>query len=262
MPCAYNMIRPALHYRRASFAAGLKAVGYDLVDRVPSSVSKGDAVIIWNRYGAFDEVARYFESRGGLVFVAENGYLGKSWLQGEWYSLALGHHAGAGQWNRNGGPERWSSLKVYLKPFTNRPSASNLIIGQRGIGESGVASPDRWAEKAKQLYGGRIRKHPGRERPEVPLIEDLQGDCGRVLTWNSSAALIALMEGVPVWYDQKHWIGGLAGKHLSKWKPDGDHSLRDEGARLSVFQSLAWTLWSIDEISSGKAFTSLLEQAK
>jgi hypothetical protein len=253
LPKALNLLRPNLHYRRECFDLGLTNAGLKPVASLPHPDST-DAIVIWNRYGVYDDIAIIFERAGATVFVAENGYLGKHWRDGEWFALALGHHAGAGMWH-DGGPQRWDSWHVPLKPFRT-DGKETLVLGQRGIGEGSVRSPDCWAESAQSRFGGRIRPHPGNKDPEVSLDVDLL-KTKQVLTWNSSAALLALMAGVPVWYEQKKWLGGSASKHLSSWKVSPEPQ-RDEEARLKMFQRLAWTMWTLDEIRSGLAFLSIM----
>ncbi len=262
---AVCLIRQALHYRREAFCLGLRAAGYDLVDQI-SRPGPTDVLVIWQRYGPFDEDAKRFESGGARVVVAENGYLGKRWMEDDWFALALGHHNGAGDWNV-GAPTRWDELGVGLWDWTVG-GTETLILEQRGIGERGVASPPHWAENTKsKLRFGRIRKHPerlqhgdqqSRRKVEIALAVDLK-NVKEVVTWSSSAALRALAMGVPVWYEQKKWIGAGAARHISEY---GGHPLRDDQKRLDMFRRLIWAMWRLDEIRSGAAFQHLLHPAQ
>jgi hypothetical protein len=246
---ALCLLRPAAHYRKNAFCAGLRAAGYDVVDCIERP-APDDVLVIWNRYGWFDRQARLFENAGARVLVTENGYLGKDWLGDAWYALALGHHAGAGTW-REGGPERWDNLDVEIGPWRNGTGAP-LVLGQRGIGEPGIASPPRWAENMTRRINGRIRAHPGTQSCR-PLDLDLsESSC--VVTWASGAALKALLFGVPVWYEMLRWIGGAGGAHLSRFA-----STPILGDRLAMFRRLAWAMWRVDEIESGAAFRWILK---
>lgn len=255
MPRALNTLRASLHYRREAFDAGLRAAGLDVVSQLPDP-GPGDLLLIWNRYGGYHELACQFEARGAQVLVVENGYLGKAWRGGEWFALALGHHAGAGRWP-DGGRERWDGWNVELAPFRKHGSET-VILGQRGIGEPGVRSPDHWAEGMKTIcpgHGFRVRPHPG-TGPAKPLAEDL-ADAAAVYTWNSGAALQALLLGVPVWYCFPLWIGGRAGApwaQLGYMPPNTDPE-----ARLAMFRRLAWAMWTLDEIKTGEPIRRLLE---
>ena len=190
------------------------------------------------------------------MLVAENGYLGKDWRGGHWYSLAIGHHAGAGIWNE-GSAARWDSWGVELLPW-REGGRETLILGQRGIGEEGIASPTGWAERAQKLTGGRIRPHPGKLPPAISLERDLW-KAREVVTWHSGAALSALIAGIPVWYDFEQWIGARAGLPLSQFGKVA--ARRDDADRLGMFRRLAWAMWEVEEISSGAAISHLMGTA-
>jgi len=241
-------IREPLHYRRDAFCAGLHARGYTVVPEI-SVPSPRDLLVIWNRYGRYHEEATRFEKCGARVIVAENGYLGKGWRGGDWYALALGHHGGAGWW-RNGGPQRWDGWGVPLASW-RREGKEIVILGQRSIGEPGLASPRGWEARMQALIpGARVRPHPGKhEAPD--LLQDL-ANAKAVVTWSSGAALIALMAGIPVWRNAPWWIG--AGAAL----PIGMGLLRNDEARLAMFRRLAWAQWTLEEIARGEAFAHLL----
>lgn len=244
---ALCLLRTALHYRRDAFVTGLGAAGYEVRPQM-TDPRPGDVLVLWNRYGGYHETATQWERAGGRVIVAENGYVGSGY-----YALALGRHAGAGKWYV-GAPERWDRLGVELHPW-RESDAPPLILGQRGIGEPGIASPHGWEERVRRHIGGRIRPHPGKHQPAIPLDQDILAS-GCVVTWASSAALRALQLGVPVWSDCPQWIGSSASQPLSKW---GERpALRDDAARLEMFKRLAWAQWSLDEIRSGEAFGYLL----
>lgn len=235
--------------RRRLFIAGLRAAGYRLVEALPDP-DPTDAVLIWNRKDRTEPIVARVEAAGGKVFVTENGYLGKGWIGGSWYALATGHHSGAGQWP-DGGPQRWASFGV--EPDAWREGGTEtVILGQRGIGEKGIASPKYWAEVIQRRIGGRIRVHPGRDHAGPKLGDDLR-NAACAVTWGSSAGLLALLHGIPVFYDMPKWIGAGAARPLSQFHLG---PLRDDAARLAMFQRLAWAMWRIDEIQSGEAFTA------
>lgn len=247
---ALNLLRPSLHYRRDAFDAGLRAAGYEVVDAL-TKPEPGDVVLAWNRTGGVGETAHHLERRGATVLVTENGYLGKHWRGGEWFALAVGHHAGAGKWP-DGGPERWDSWGVELAPW--KDGTETVILGQRGIGEPGIKSPDNWAEGVRSTIGfGRIRPHPG-QGEGIPLEVDL-ANAREVVTWASGAALQALTLGVPVWYRFPQWIGAKACRPLSEYGAEPPRM--DDRDRLAMFRRLAWAMWTLDEIRSGEPFLCL-----
>lgn len=232
---------------------GFKAAGYEIAEQI-AKPERGDVLLVWSRQGGYHEQACEFERRGGTVVVAENGYLGKGWRGGEWVSLAIGQHAGAGRWP-DLGPSRWDAWDVELQPW-RCDGLETVILGQRGFGSPQVRSPDRWAEQVQARIGGRIRQHPGTGQAK-PLADDL-ADAREVVTWNSGAALQALLLGVPVWFDFPQWIGAGAARPLSAW---GGEPLRDDAARLHMFRRLAWAMASLDEIRTGEPIARLLSLA-
>lgn len=250
---ALSLLRNSEHYRAAAFRAGLVAVGFDVVDELMDP-TPADVLVTWNRNGGNNETARRFEAAGARVLVAENGYLGKAWRGGKWFALALAHHSGAGEW-LPAGRERWDTLQVPPAPW-REGGTDVLVLEQRGIGEPGIASPPGWAERAAQITGGRIRRHPGASAPAVSLEADLAA-AREVITWHSGGALLALMAGVPVFYDFPQWIGAQAAVplRLRGYVP----ALRDDAARLAMFRRLAWSNWQLAEIERGDAFAHLLE---
>lgn len=256
---AQNMLREALHYRRELFNVGLAAAGYSLHASI-AKPTPDDVMVCWNRYGHWHEEAQRFERAGARVLVVENGYLGKDWMGGSWLAMALGHHGGAGTWV-DGGPERWDALGAVLAPWRTA-GKEVVILGQRGIGEPGIASPEGWAEKTRAKLGtGRIRAHPDtRGAPRaVPLADDL-ADASCVVTWASSGALHALMMGIPVYHEMPKWIGAQSAWPLDHWPLDRRQlgEKRNDEARLAMFRRLAWAQWRLDEIRSGEAFVHLL----
>lgn len=242
-----NLFRPALHYRREVFNAGLSRAGYAVVQDIRDP-RPGDALLIWNRYGHYHAEANRFEAAGATVFVAENGYLGKDFAGGDWFALAKGHHNGAGQWF-NGGPERWDSLGVELSPWRTGGDEA-VVLPQRGIGEPGIAMPRSWPAAAY----GRVRAHPG-TRPCQPLSDDL-ARARYVVTWGSGAALKALVLGVPVFHAFPCWIGAEASLPIDQIKAEPK---RNDADRLSMFRRMAWAQWTLDEIATGEPFVLLRE---
>lgn len=245
-PKACCLLRDEPKFRRECFTEGLRAAGFDVVERIKHPAPE-DAVLLWNRRSSQDAEAKRFRN----VLVAENAYLR---LKG-WYALALDHHNGPGRFPV-GGPERWAALGIELQPW--RTGTEVVILGQRSIGEKGIASPKGWEESIQRKVRGRIRRHPGKRDAAVPLEEDL-ADARAVVTWGSAAALQALVMGIPCFYGLPAWIGARSSRPVGELDKG---PLRDDAARLEMFRRLAWAMSPIHEIRSGESICRLIEHSR
>lgn len=250
-------IRPLPEFRVGAFRSGLQELGYQVTDK-PFTPTPEDVLITWNRYGHYNEIARRFESSGAKVIVAENGYLGREWRGSAWYAMSLNQHNGYGFW-KGAHPNRWEELGIELKPW-RETGEEIVVLAQRGIGSPLVRQPPGWVEsvaipylKANTKRKIRVRVHPGKFKKGLPLEEDIK-NAWAVVTWASGAGLKALVEGVPVFYGAEKWIGGPAGTFLLGADLEDPYL----GDRRPMFYRLAWAMWELSEISSGKAFRSLL----
>jgi hypothetical protein len=265
MPIAVCRIRTEPHYRHDAFHAGLRALGYEVTSNPLKRVSPDDVLVIWNRTAGDEPIAKQHEGVGSSVIVVENGYLDAVDGDGhQWFTMSMNRHNGAGDWPVGGG-ERWLAMNLHLAPW--RPVTASghiLVVPQRGIGQFGVAMPRRWTISTTQEIRVQARKrrvqvrvHPGSMVRKMPLEPALEG-CHAVVTWGSSAALKAMQLGVPAFHDFPRWIGGSA----AVFRPglaDLENPLRDDGARLRMFECLAWSQWTVAEIASGEAISMYLE---
>lgn len=226
---AFVNLRYTVPERRAAFECGLRRCGYDVVAGFPQGERPGDVLVLWNRIGHADDVARHF---GGPVLVAENAAWGNDFAGKRWYAIAKDFHNTAGRFPI-GSDDRWDSLGCVLAEW--RTGGETVVLPQRGIGPREVAMPRGWTA------AGRVRRHPG-TNPSIPLEQDL-ARCGRVITWGSGAAIKALMWGIPVESHMPNWIG--------------EQNNTDAG-RLAMFRALAWCQWTLEEIAEGLPFRRLL----
>lgn len=270
MKKAYNLIRDQPWYRRAAFSDGLRAAGFDVVDRGLAAARPGDVLVIWNRYGSGHEVATRFEAAGGIVLVAENGYLGRGGTSPKfdvhpkgprpehYYAVAMGGHNGQGTW-RDGGSERWATLAVEIKPWRSKGDHI-LVCPNRSFGYPGRIMPVDWAprtaERIRKSTGRpvRIRAHPGNDAPKRTLQTDLEG-AWAVVIWSSGAGLHALLAGVPTFVESGWWICKDA-------EASGSYDAPIVPERFPSFRRLAWAQWRIDEIQRGEPFAHLLAAAR
>ncbi len=232
---AYLNLRLTVPERVRIFTEGLERLGYEVARGTTTRRPiDGDILVTWNRIHEGDTAARAFEHAWLPVLVAENASWGNEFAGKHWYTLARNYHNMAGMFPV-GGPERWDSLGIELKPW--RTSGETVVLPQRGFGSQVNAMPKHWP-LAQQ---GRIRAHPG-VNACVPLEQDL-ANAGKVVTWGSGAAVKALMWGIPVESHMPGWIG--------------QQDNTDSG-RLAMLRTLAHAQFTLDEIASGEPFKRLL----
>lgn len=261
MKRAFCLIREQPVYRRDVFVRGLQAAGYEVgpPHQIGSGVG-GNVLVIWNRYGGLHETAKTFEREGGIVVVAENGYLGNDRNNRTRYALARGGHNGSGEWPV-GDAGRWEALGIPLKPWREPKGGYVLVCPNRSFGMPGFIMPVDWPQNVcKQLakytkYPIKLRPHPGNDPPSRPLSADL-ADARAVVIWSSSAGLDALLQGIPVFRCAPWWVAGAGdcGQDLSQI--DKPNLARAD--RYVAMVRTAWAQWHIDEIENGTAFQHLL----
>lgn len=262
MPHAFSLIRPGPWYRREAFVAGFRQAGFEVFEHQPDRVAAGDILLIWNRYSHWHQMASRFESEGGTVLVAENGYLGKGGTSPKFdvhpggpkpsdhYAIGLGFHNDAER-VLPGGPERFAALGVELESWRT-DGAHVLVAPNRSFGVPERMMDLRWPEQCvarlrKQTKREiRVRPHPGNDAPKRPLAEDLKG-CWAVVVWSSSVAVHALAAGIPTFVEAPFQIvkgASASGAIESPVLPE----------RLPHFQRMAHGQFSCAEIESGEPF--------
>lgn len=259
MPVALIQIKPLPVYRRDAFAEGMKKLGFQPTFNVRGP-ERGGVLVCWNLHGSIESQAAEWRRAGGKVLVAENGFVrGQDGKQT--YSLARDAHNGAGKWYV-GGPERWESLGIKLKPWNCNTKGHILVVGQRGIGSKQMRSPPNWdrimVDQLSKLTRLRIqvRAHPGRPAQEetIRIKQDLLGACCCVI-WSSATGVRALIEGTPVFTFAPHWIcEGAAGRLGVTFPP-----IMDDAKRLEAMQRMAWHQFQTEELATGEPMRRLLE---
>lgn len=261
MATAACLIRNEPHYRKEAFHQGLRRLGFDVTTNPLRQIYPDDVLVIWNRGPGFDHEAKRHEAAGSRVIVSENGMTDARDEDGhQLFSLAMNWHNGAGHWF-TGDSSRWSTLGIELQAW-RPPGSEVLLLPQRGIGVAPVAMPRQWVQQAQKRVReltdrpGRVRAHPGLKSKAGPLEPDLK-NAHAVVTWASSAALKALIYGVPAFYCMPGWIGAGASKFLPK-VTEIESVKCDDFARVTMFERLAWCQWKVSEIASGYALDWLL----
>lgn len=256
MPRALVLIKDSPHYRRDSFIAGLKAIGYEVVRRLVDP-GPGDCLVVWNLMGGNEKLADSFKARGAKVLVTENSYISPPGRQ--MYAVSLGGHAGAGSFPVGDG-SRWQALGIEAKPW-RKDGDHILVCAQRGLGSRQMASPHMWHQKAVARLQKltkrpiRVRAHPGNKTGGVPLERDLKGAWACVV-WSSAAGVRALVEGVPVFFDAPRWICAEAALPLRDWV---EHPLTNDAWREKALHRLSWGQWSPEEIATGGPLKAVLD---
>ncbi len=256
---AVCLIRTSPHYRHDAVLSGLQSIGLRAETVTPARWQAGDVLVIWNRYGRFAAVADRCEAAGGVVIVAENGYLGRDGEGRQLYALALDHHKGPGRWFPQADRSRWRRLRLQIRPW--RPGGQWVLLApERGIGPPDHAMPRDWPGRAEAVLRRisdkpvRVRRHPGNHAPERSLSEDL-GGAAAVITWGSTAGLEALLAGVPVYHAMPRWIGAPCAQH---WDCSSTLPAPNLPDRSELFASIAWAQWTVEEIADGAPFRHLL----
>lgn len=265
-PTAWVLLRDGPHYRRDAVRRGLERAGFRVEYALPANARATDALVVWNRYGVADRAATGFP---GLVFVLENGYLGHDFRGEKWYALSLDDHNGAGRWYPDD-HTRWRSLGVAINGWQADPDGPLVVLGQRGIGRPGLASPRGWESDAvKQIEaafaGGRqtrrgvvVKPHPGAGPAQAKLGSEIRG-ASALVTWASGAAIKGLLFGYPVLFACPSWVGRDMALPLDRWCA-GEPLRLDSRARLLAFESLAYAMWTVGEIETGAPFVRLMEK--
>lgn len=263
-PRAFTLIRKQPHYRSEAFAAGLARAGYQVIPTQPYyPLTSRDLLVIWNRYGEYHRIATEFERRGGLVIVAENGYIGHDADGIQYYALAAHGHNGSGVWPRGDG-SRFEKLGIDVLPWRSQEGGHLYIRGQRGIGSPDMASPPAWHRHVAAALEKAGRKvivddHPGKPACDAGVTDRTRkclAGAQACALWSSGVGVRALIDGVPVYYDAPHWIcQGAAEQGVLKLRPPK----MDDPARLAALHAMAWAQWNVAEISSGEPFKLIVE---
>lgn len=275
-PKAYSLIRHLPPVRGESFTQGLQAAGFEVRRARPDRIEPGDLVLIWNRYGDNHEIAKRAERAGGVVLVAENGYIGpasdaeplgscpKFDLDGgmqpqHMIALARGAHNDdtPGCWP-DGDIARWRALGITLAPW--RAAGRHVVVcANRSFGTPGRIQPHDWerdvCERLRRVTDReiRVRSHPGTHAPKRALATDL-ADAWAMVIWHSSAGVHALVAGVPVICEAPAWsCRRAAGNSITEIEAP------PMPERAPVFERLAWAQWSFAEIATGEPIRRLVE---
>lgn len=254
MKVASDDLQESPHYQRVAFREGFTKLGFRAGVQPLQTPTSRDVLLIWNRHPRIETVAVRYENVGAKVIVTENGYCGRDPEGRQLFALALWQHAGAGEWPV-GDEDRWSRLNMQCQPW--RSSGREIVLlPQRGIGNPKYAMPKDWVKDVTarlKLVTDRpivVREHPGKDRTDpMPALKNAWA----AVTWASGAGIKAIIGGVPVFHDARHWIGGPAAKF-------GIEDIENPflGDRMPMLHRLSYAQWTRQEIQSGEALNWLL----
>lgn len=260
------LLRKMPWYRYEAFESGLRAVGADVVASQPARLNANTIVLMWNRYAQLHELACRVEAAGGMVLVAENGYIGEGGVSpkfdvhphgpkaSSYYALSIGYHNGGGRYFQ-GAERRWPRLGIEVKPW-RQDGEYVLVCPNRSFGPPERTMRADWADATAlwlsrhSKYPVRVRRHPGNVAPKHPLSADLAG-ARAVYIWSSTVGVHALVEGIPVFVAGPQWImkGAACGGTVNEPSPP---------EREPHLESMAWQQWTVSEIEQGIPFRNLL----
>jgi hypothetical protein len=217
---------------------------------------------VWNHYRGQNKPVFVLEvgalDRGKLWKVSVNGINGsgnfgprgmdsnrreqiglttKPWHQSSNIILCI-QHALSQQWENMPPTTRWVEETITkLRRYTDR----KIII----------RSHPRWTYQSKQSFNNVEIEHPRPNNESINFKNSLNS-AWAVISWNSNPGTVAALEGVPVfvgWDSLAKPVGNLNFENIeSPLMPDRDQWAND----------LAYTEWTVDEISSGKPLERLL----
>jgi len=245
------------------FAAGLRAHGHH-----PNMVegfhpTECDLAVFWSHHPRTLAIRQRQMAAGADYLVMERGYIGD---RKKWTSLGFnGQNGRADFLNENSPSDRWDRYPSWNEKPWHPGSDYILLIGQVPT-DSAVGHIDfkSWVvntiKHLKQITDLPIeyRPHPiaqGRhlshKYEKAELIDEISR-AAAVVTFNSTAGVDAVMDGIPVIaMDEGSMAWPMAGHDLVDVL---DPPMPD---RTQWLQDLAYCQWNKKEISSGKAWDHL-----
>lgn len=252
-------MRAFLHYERrakhqleamVAFADGLVQHGVHCdVSYDTSPAARADFVVWWG-----DKVPEGLRDQPRLILEA--GYInGRSgdyvrdrlqFISTGWNGL----HGRADPGPPDRPPDRWNALDVPLLPW--RQQGTHMLICAQHPSDAQSPPADDWlaaCEEACRLHDCILRPHP-LMAPNMRSLAWALDDAHSVLTWSSTAAIEAVLTGVPtVALDQ----GSIAWDACS-------HSVAEApflGSREQWGYNLAYRQWTAAELRAGEAWETI-----
>ena len=260
MKRALIIARPGMEHQTGwggAFGKGLERRGWKVAFGEPRAAHADyDLFVIWGVRGVPVLKGRLGIDPGERICVLERGYVGDRF---SWTSVSFGGGLNGRGIFRGpfGDPSRWDeNFSEFMQPWQPKKDGYALIL-QQVPGDSSIRGVDieSFYARASQAFSSdmpiKIRPHPNispKKSAEYAaaakrsFAEDLAG-ARLAVTWNSNAAVDAVLAGVPtIAMDKGSMAWDVTGHDLVK-PPSPD--------REAWSRALAWKQWRREEMESG-----------
>lgn len=256
-----------------NFAAGIPgAIVKKLEEFEPGD---GDIGVIfgWYKYAYKPTMAKkpiidYYRSLGKRrLIIIESGFQ----LRGQYYQIGWDGFAGHADFVSDGvSPDRWNRMPIRSKPWRDRVPGNVLVIGQLPR-DTQVQDVDhiKWCQETVRecrfLFGTKtvvFRPHPKCDGPGIYGIDKRFIEQGklreslhkaeRVVIWNSTTGVDALLAGVPVVAMDEGAMAWPVASHAL------DHRLKYP-SRRQWLASLGYSQWNRLEMRRGAPWLHLTQ---
>lgn len=243
-------------YHARAIEAGLRRHGIEVAYGQWNQPEPGDFSVCWG-------IKQPELFKAGPVLVLERGHVGDrlAYASAGWDGLGRrGRYPSA-----TDGGARWRArYGMLMEPWRREISTAYALLLGQVEGDAALYDLDLpgWLQRTtKELvslgWEVRFRPHPlgpiaappGSRRITGRLLDNLAG-AGLCVTFNSTAAVEAVLSGIPVVSTDP---GAMS------WPVSGHdlHGPLVRPAREAWAWDLAWTQWTVEELASGEAWTHL-----
>lgn len=261
-------------------AAGLEALGFEVVGQVPSCWLRSQAernlaaVVVCGMRDRCADVVDHYGSAGVPVALVELPHLRGDGGAGQ-LRVTPPSHTWLPSFSGDAPTDRLDRLGIEIKKRQRVKGQAVLLCGQRsGDSAHGMdgATARRWAQETlatiRSLSDSKViwRPHPrdpwrlegvdGYSDPAEPLASALDR-AWLVVTYNSTAGIEALIAGLPVVAQGPAVYSHLAGR-LNQWSKIAPPDLAELRRLLAA---LAYTQWTPEEIETGLPLSLALSNA-
>lgn len=261
--------QPWSHKWKNALASGIRACGDEVVLTRAREVAghRGDVTVTWGLRGGRSGIMREQRKRGLDHLVMERGFIGDRL---RWTALGFNGIGGKAKFHatpEDGGTRFKVLFEDMLRPWRPIGGTRRALIAGQVVGDMThrFSNIDEWYERTSRELVARgwqvfFRPHPIERSKSrkvsvrgVPTAEDmpLHKELERTdlfVTFNSTSAVEAVLAGVrtyaadpgsPAWEVVSHDLDNWSGSP----------------SRESWANALAWKQWSLDEVSSGEAWS-------